>query len=267
MKNLLLLLVPAIMIGAGCHKTVSPIALADFNFRFDSATVLKMGTYDTCTLFNSSTNADSVSWSLGDGRHASDNNLVLSYNKTGTYRVSLTAYNKDGSKSTITKQVVVLNRVLKKIIIDYIYWDTIPNSIPFFNAKWPTSPTADVFVRLQKYNGDTVTLPIGIYPNVPVAFNSPVIKNVSYKTLKPIEIPIAGKIIIDKAEITYPYTQNAYLASLMAKDAKGNLYCLISNFGGGSSFGITKEDLDANIFIVHCSLGGFGSFQLVCDFE
>jgi PKD repeat protein len=262
-----LLFVLAAVIFVSCKKEASPIAKADFNFRADTGSTVKLATYDTCTLFNNSINADSVSWSLGDGRHSSDAQLVLSYPKSGTYNVMLTAYNKDGSKSSITKNVTVLDRVLKKIIIDYIYWDTIPNSIPFFNAKWPTSPTADVFVRIQKYNGDTTTLPIGIYPNVPVVYTSNIIKNVSYHTGTPIEIPVAGKVIIDKPSVTYSYTPNAYLTSLMAKDAKGNLYCIISNFGGGSSMGIDKEDINANSFIVHCSLGGFGSFKLVCDFE
>jgi hypothetical protein len=59
------ILLSAFLTGCQKEKIIEPTA--SFNFRGDTASVLKMATYDTCTIFNSSINADSSYWDLGTG--------------------------------------------------------------------------------------------------------------------------------------------------------------------------------------------------------
>lgn len=55
---------------------------------------------------NASQNAQSYSWSFGDGQYSTEENPVHTYSSEGTYKVTLTAYN--GSKKDSTSQNVTL---------------------------------------------------------------------------------------------------------------------------------------------------------------
>ncbi|BAV05017.1 hypothetical protein FLA_1022 [Filimonas lacunae] len=213
-------------------------------------------------MFNSSINADSSYWDLGNGVVTKEPKAILTYDTSGTYQVKLTVKSSDGHTASQIKTVKVLDRVLKKIVINKVYWDTIPNHIPNFNAVWPTTPTADIFVQIQQYNnGDSIVPYSGILYNSPILYKSPVVNNVSCNTNQTIEIPVANRVVIDKKLIT----SWSFTISLMATDKNGTTYSLLMNKASGVSYGIIKEDLANNEFKVNCNL--FSALELDCDFE
>ena len=250
----------AFLIGCQKEKIIEPTA--SFSFRGDTSSVIKMATYDTCTLFNSSINADSSFWDMGNGNISTAENLVLTFPNPGTYTVKLTVKTNDGQKSSIVKKVIVLDRVLKKIIIKYIQWDTIPSSTPNFNCVWPTTSKADVFVLIQHYaTGDSIVPRSGIMPNSTILYQSPIIQNVSYNTFVPIMINVPDKVVVDKKMVL----DRSFVISLMAKDKQGVIYALQTSKFGGSTFGIQEENFANNKFIVVSSL--ISSLEFDCRFE
>src|SRR4051812_28852999 len=98
-----------------CTKGISSPPVANFSFPNDTISVLKMATYDECRLVNTSSNTDSTLWDLGDGRISRDRDINLSYPRSGKYQVTLFAFKK-GVKTSTSKQVIILDRVLKKIV-------------------------------------------------------------------------------------------------------------------------------------------------------
>jgi len=246
----------------GCQKETIHQPDASFSFRGDTSSLIKMATYDTCTIFNSSINADSSFWELGNGNISTDRNLILSFPHSGTYTIKLTVKTDDGQKSSVEKKVVVLDRVLKKIIINYIQWDTIPNSNPNFICVWPTSTKADVFVLVQKYApGDSIEPVSGIMPDSEIIYQSPVIQDVSHRTFIPIAINVPGKVIVDKQLVL----DRSFVISLMAKDKEGVIYALQTSKFGGSTFHVREEDFANNKFKVVSSLTS--SLEFDCRFE
>ena len=120
MKNTLIMAMPLFAILFACTKEdVKPVA--DFSFRNETASIFVMATSDTCSLINRSQNAHSVSWDLGDGRKSSHPDITLSYDKSGTYDVTLTITDKDGQNTTVSKVVTVKDRVLRSINITKVY--------------------------------------------------------------------------------------------------------------------------------------------------
>jgi PKD repeat protein len=260
MKNNLFLIVPALAILSACTKEdVKPVA--DFNFRDETASTFVMATSDTCSLINKSQKAQSVSWDLGDGRKSTDPKPILSYDKSGTYAVTLTITGKDGQNTTFSKSVIVKDRVLRSIDISTVQWEKGING-------WPNTSKADIYLQIQKYSDAAMTEGY-LCSSCPVLYTSPVVKDVEHKTIVGISIPVNEKIVIDKRLIKFAYPENlnnAYLISLMAKDANGNTYCLQSNRGGGgTNFGVLYENVAKNKFVVQN--GPFSDYKLVCDFE
>ena len=234
---------------------------ASFSFRGDTASVFEIVTNDTCTLVNNSVNADSSFWDLGNGNVSKKKGLVLTYSKSGTYYVKLTVTNSEGLRSSVTKTVKVVDRVLRKIIIKTAYWDTIPNHIPNFNAMWPTSSTAGVFVQIQKFSEGDSTAPYGLLPNSPILYKSPIINNVYWNTTTPIVIDVPGKFVVDKNMLL----NGTFRVFLMAKDSNNVIYNLQSSLQSGASFGIQQENLQKNTFIFLSS--AFSIVEFDCDFE
>lgn len=262
MKHLLIVILFSCISFTGCKKDITNIPEAAFSFRGDTSSVFKMATYDTCTLVNNSINSDSTFWDMGNGQTSMDKNLILTYTNSGTYTIKLTVKSKNGQQTSATKKVVVLDRVLKKIIIKKVYWDTVPNSLPHFNAVWPASSQAAVFVKVQKLAaGDSIVPYSGIMPNSSVLYESPVIENVSNNTTVPIEINVPGKFVVDKKMVL----DKSFVINLMAKDSNNMIYALQTSLAGGVSFGIMQESFADNKFVVVCDL--FSSVEFDCAFE
>lgn len=241
--------------------------VSSFSFRdVDTIEVLKMGTFDECLVKSTSEYATSVLWDFGDGRSSTDEEIILSYPKSGTYTLKLFARN-DAGETVSSKQVIVLDRVLKSIVIDAVQWNT-ENT-----EGWPTTSLVDIYFQIQMFTDGTMN-PTGIYPNCPVLFTSSTVENINNQhvppAFNPIVIPATEKIIIDKTLVqwanAYDHINKAYLFSLMAKDSDGNIFCLENNTQfGGNSFGIMQDDVDLNIFKIRFSF--FSSVNLICEFE
>jgi PKD domain len=266
MKHTHSLLIVLLMIQFAC-STEGVELVADFTFRNETTSTFVMATYDTCSLINKSQNVQSVKWDLGDGRSSNERNVILSFDKSGTYDVTLTITSKGGQETMISKTVLVKDRVLRSIDISKIYWEENING-------WPATAEADIYLQIQKYTDTTMTAGY-LCLNCPVIYTSPLIQGVNRSADTLITIPVTEKIVIDKKLIGNntgwskfaipPYLDNAYLISLMAKDINGNVYCLQSNRGGGTYYGILHENFAMNKFILQ--VGPFSDYKLVCDFE
>jgi PKD repeat protein len=183
-------------------KEVAPTPNADFTFRNTAGQVLTIATYDTCTVVSRAQPAQTVRWDLGNGTQASTQKVVLSYPVAGTYSLQLTATNQAGETRTEQKTVRVLDRVLKRVVLNRVYWSPVPNSIPNFNATWPLTPTADVYTQIQERTATTTFLPGGLVLNAPILFTSTVVPAVSADTRTPITINVATRFVFDKQKFT-----------------------------------------------------------------
>ena len=152
------------------------------------------------------------------------------------------------------------DRVLRSIRISKIYWEENVNG-------WPPTPQADIYLQIQDYSNAEMTDGF-LCTDCPLLFTSDVVADVERNTTTPIEIPVTEKFVVDKKKIRFANPENlnnAYLISLMAKDEDGNAYCLQSNRGSGTYFGILEENFTANKFIVQN--GPFSEYLLICEFE
>jgi len=239
---------------------------ASFSFRGNASATLKMATTDTCTLFNTSVNADSSTWTLGDGRTLKTRQIVLSYSKAGTYTLKLKVRKFDGQTAEISKTVVVVNRILKKIIIDKVQWDT-----TIVSQGWPTTNKVDIYFQIQLYTDNTMK-PKGIYPNCPVLYISPVFKNIVSNyfppTYAPIEITLKDKFVLEKSLLSKaPGTSglnNLYILSVMGVDAAGKTYCLVNNVWYNLDLDL-QDDWAGNKFSATANF--LTSFKLICAYE
>ncbi len=268
MKSILFILPVLLLILNSCNKNdVGPLPVSSFTLNDDTLSVLRIATSDEFRVKSKTENAVSIIWDFGDGRTSTDSSLILSYPESGTYTIQLTAKNADGQTSSSAKKVIVLDRVLKKIVITNIQWDS--TDVDF---GWPGTNTVDVYFQIQMFT-NTAMEPNGVYPNCPIVYTSSVVENVTNQyyqngTFTPIEIPVTEKIIIDKnmvALATPDLLNKVYIFSLMAKDLNGKTYSLITNgrFVSGASFGMNTDGL--NSFTVQMLY--FTSLKLVCDFE
>ncbi len=202
-------------------------------------------------------NAASISWDLGDGRTSTENRVVLSYPKAGTYMVTLSAKASDGTIATSTKKVTVLDRVLKNIVINNIYWNT--TDAMYAEAGWPLTEKADIYVKIQLLADKQ--FPAGSFtPDAPVVYTSPVLTNIAKVTTTPLAINVSGKVALDRDLLL----DRRYLISLIAKNSTGE-YVLVNNWYSGSYQSIREDNIAKNTFVV--STGLFSSMDMNFDFE
>lgn len=254
-----MLFLPLLAILFSCSNgEVAPDA--EFTFRNESTDTFVMATYDTCSVVNRTANVQSLRWDLGDGRSSEDHVVVLSYEKSGTYDVTLSVTGLYAETTTVSKKVIVKDRVLRSIEISKVSWQENTNG-------WPPTSKADIFLQIQDYTDADLTEGF-LCATCPVLYTSPVVPNVANGSITPIVIPATEKVIIDKKKINFAdpeHLNKAYLISLMAKDEAGKVYCLQSNRGSGTYFGILTENFSENKFIVQN--GPFSEYKLVCEFE
>jgi PKD repeat protein len=252
-----------LLILSSCSKQPQPSS--SFNFQWsDTITVLTIGTEDEFSAYNTSKNSYSVLWDFGDGRTSTDNDIRLSYPEAGTYILKLIAKS-DAGESISTKKVVVKNRVIKYILVDYVQWDKSNLTEP-----WPRKDIVDIYFQMQLFTDNAMNSD-GFYQNSPIIYTSPVIENVNnghHPPLFPsIFIPMTEKIIVQKSLVKFApgNLNNAYLFSIKARDSDGNNYRLIDNSFSGSSFGIMTSDIRESSYYI--SQGGITSYRIFCDFE
>lgn len=246
-----------------CNKDKTE-PISSFTINGNDNNTFKVASFDDFSVVSNSTNTDSVLWDLGDGRTIKEHEFVLSYPKSGTYTLKLIAKNNNGNQTETSKEIIVVDRVLKRIEIESVYWDTTNTT-----EGWPqTNSNVDIYFQIQKFTDNTME-PVGIYPKCPVLYTSSVEKNISNNTIRvdnPIVFNVNEKIIINRNLVQHPrYLINAYLFSVMAKDKNNQIYCLISSDFIGTPMGFMIDDISKNTFTI---IGGYGtSFKLVGTFE
>lgn len=247
-----------IALFTSCKKDSNTLPpTVDFTFSNNKTKELSLLTTETTTLISSVENASSVSWNLGDGRTSDSTQLTLSYPKSGTYNITLTAKAKDGKEITVSKKVKVLDRVLREINIKRIFWSLDPQSR---DTNWPLTANADVYLKIQLLQKGEESFRGPYPPNAQVIYNSPVIKNVSNSGKESYGFVLKDKIVLEKKLLE----DRRYLITLVAKNESGE-YWITSNRASGASQTINYIRPNFNGLIVNLSL--ISEIEMYLDFE
>jgi hypothetical protein len=253
MNRALLGLTLIILSITACKKDNSSLIapIVDFSIDGDTSHSLTIGTYDQYSLINNSTNADSFLWDLGNGTTSKDRDIVLTYPKSGTYKVTLTAINRDGNKSVLSKSIKVVSPILKQVVIKSLNW----NSGFGRPVIWPIFIKANVWVEIVKAkpNQDYPLLSNGSF-DAPVIYKSRIASNIDSSAV-PIVFDIPQKIVLDIPTLTlrYGYKGRGYGFNLYAQDATGT-YLLSSTFWGvGFSY---RGSIPSNTFTIMTGILG-----------
>lgn len=280
MDNKLFIIVIFLISSASCKKDSpsTPVILPTASFSVIGDTlsnVINIGTYDQYQLINNSTNANSYLWNFGNDSTSNKETPVLSYPKSGSYVLTLTVQNATGQKSTVTKNVKVLDRVVKQVIItglaQLINYPLSLSSQSFNNSN--------VWVELKLTTNNTVypyptsSTVVNTSFNAPIIYQSAVVSNFD-STKVPYTINVTSKIILDYPSVMlWNFSSESanknfgYGLELYAQKTNGT-YLLSSSYEGfyqtqsGLGVQIKKADIKNNIFII-----GYGNVELICDYE
>lgn len=207
------------------NEIPSPEAGFNFGDAKESSITVKVGT--TIVPVNNSSNAVSYLWDLGNGTTSTEKTPVLSFDKGGDFKISLTVKNKDGVVSTVQKQVKVLSPQVNQIKITDL-------------AKWTPFPFSD----LTKFAGGTVWVEVYKSKNTlltydrilnrdfefPDYFKSNVV-NVPADATYPVVIDVPGKLALDD-KVSKKYS---FVFALYVKDASGTHLLFTSDFVGSTT--------------------------------
>ena len=181
---------------ASCQKeaTTYPAPTASFTLNGDTASTISLGTYDSYSLINNSTNTDSCRWDFGNDSTYTANEVWLYYPKSGNYTLTLTVYNAGGQKSVMTKQISVYDRVIKQISISSL--DMNANGY-YQSFGYPAFGKVNAWVGIQQaIPGQTYSVLSDGTFDAPFVYKSPVQQNVD-STNAPITIAVPGKLVLD----------------------------------------------------------------------
>lgn len=232
-RNLTLLLITVLFFSA-CKKDKEQIAepIADFSFAGDTAHSIVFGPYNSCTLVNNSTNADTYVWDLGNGVTSTQKDFAMIYDAPGKYKISLTAINSNGKKSTAVKQVTILTPIIKNVVIDMLGW----NSGWGRPVEWPVFKRANVWVEILKgESGKSYPVLSNGSFDAPVVFKSDVV-NVDSASA-PVTFNLSENTILDIAALNGAggYQGAGYGFNVYAQDASGTYLLSSSYWSGGIS--------------------------------
>ena len=281
MNNKLFIIVIILISSASCKKDnnpATPVALPTASFAVIGDTVsnvITIGTYDQYQLINNSTNANSYLWNFGNDSTSNKETPVLSYPKSGSYVLTLTVQNATVQKSTVTKKVKVLDRVVKQVIItglaQLINYPLSLTSQSFKNSNvWVELKLTTNNIVYPYPTGSTV---VNTSFNAPIIYQSTVVSNFD-STKVPYTINVTSKIILDYPSVMLwnfnPQSANknfGYGLELYAQKIN-ETYLLSSSYEGfyqaqsGLGVQIKKADIRNNIFII-----GYGNVEVICDYE
>jgi hypothetical protein len=266
-------LIFALALGlAACKKDndpVQPAPVAGFSVTGTAAAdVITVGTYDLIQVANTSANAASYAWALGnDSTKTGFDPGLLRYPKAGTYTLTLTAQSASGQKASASRTVKVLDRVIKQVVVLGTRFENVapPHLFP--------SPTAQAVLRLGP-NRTSYPFPTNPYASydAPIVFQSPLVPNLT-DTQFPLVFNVPGKLVLDFAALNVPpigrnlggYTGVGYGLELYVQDATGT-YLASSSYQAvyrPQAGSITwRADIQKNTFIAQ-----YSNVQLVCDYE
>lgn len=268
MQPRLLLIFTSALALASCQKDSipGPAPVASFDVVGTAADVVTVGTYDPIRVTNTSVNAVDYQWTLGnDSTKTGLNPGLLRYPKAGTYTLTLTAQNAGGQKSTTTRRVRVLDRVVKQIVIVGTRFENASPPRPF------PAPTVRAVLRLAP-NRQTFPTPTNPYASydAPIIFQSPLLPNLTAAQL-PYTLPVPGRLVLDYPALIAQSTQElgytgvGYGLELYVQDA-ADTYLASSSYqaryrsqAGNISI---RADIAQNVFIAQ-----YSNIRLVCAYE
>ncbi len=98
-----------------------PVPQVDFSVEPEIVEVGKPVIFKNLTL-----NASSYQWNFGDGQTSTQISPTITYEESGTYKVTLTAFTDDNQRDSLSRNITVGERVMTGISI---------NSFPFINPE------------------------------------------------------------------------------------------------------------------------------------
>lgn len=261
----------AVLGTAGCRNespTPAPApAVAGFDVLGTAAPdVITVGTYDAIKVTNTSANAASYRWTLGnDSTKTGRDPGLLSYPRAGTYTLTLTAQNAAGQTAAVSRQVRVLDRVLKHIILYGARFENTlsPHAFP--------DPTVYAVLRLGP-NGQVYPVPADPYASypAPILYQGPLLPHFTGAGL-PLTLDVPGRLVIDYPALSTHFTTNlgytgvGYGLELYVQDATGT-YLASSSYQAlyRSQAGNIRimADIARNQFEAQ-----YSNVALVCDYE
>lgn len=213
-KIYFILLISGLGLSACKKQDLPPAPVADFYLDTQHSSSITVRENTTIVPINTSANAVSYLWDLGNGKTSTEKTPVLSFPEGGDYTISLTATNKDGSSVTTKKNVKVLALSIYAVKVDnlnkWVGFDF--SSLKKFNG-------GDVWVEIRKHeNGKSFKqLPDGSY-GYPLYYKTPVYKASSVNDGNSIEIPLPEKVVLTGKSAT---AKNTYSFNLYVKDTNG----------------------------------------------
>lgn len=277
MKNLLFLLASFSFFLFSCKKgeDSAPVPKASFSVgeygglgETYTDTAFIIGTHDALVLHSLSQNADSIFWNLGNGSVSADKDVLLTYDSTGTFQVTLTAYGKTGHMDVShALPIVVKERLLKSYSVnnlDINKFAPSQNGLPVFSKIniWMEIKLSRSVNDPYTSNGDILA---------PIIYKSPVFKNIdsSFHSSLSFNIPASDRVLIDCPVNNSDYYAGGrgLLINLYGQDNTGT-YLLsssawsgISVSNGGNPARVTNYDLQTPV------AGSPTSVTLHCEFQ
>ena len=265
MKTKWFLFIGVVVFIASCKNDVTlPQPKADFSLDgTPNSPMVIIGTHDALYPINNSTNFESFVWDFGNGTTSTDAHPKVTYDAPGHYSVSLTVFQKDGSKNSITKQVTVKERVVKALSIDKISL----NKFSPIQSGLPVFTKLDLWVEL-KFSQAALQWTSNNDVNAPTIYTSPVFSDIdsSYHSSLNYYIPSTEKLVIN-----YPVSDGDFIkgpgliANLYGKDSSGT-YLLFSSAWTG--FGFIYDPSNSNYFGLELVVPSSGTkLKFDCEFQ
>ncbi|QKG52287.1 PKD domain-containing protein [Hymenobacter sp. BRD67] len=256
---------------AACQKDPAPSQpgpVAKFAFADNTASdVLTVATYDNVYLTDQSVNAVGYRWDYGNDSLRTTSNPSFYYTKPGTYTLTLTVQNANKQTATVSKQIRVLDRVIKQVAIVDLS-DRVGS--PMHNL---VNPTYWVVLRVGENHAN--------YPmqslanpsfNAPIVYESQKVTGLTSASL-PYVFTVPGKLLVDFPALNYypfgtklGYTGVGYGLELYGQDATGT-YLLSTSYmpyyqSQSGGIGRVGTNIQQNIFTAV-----YGDVRLIGDFE
>lgn len=145
MRRILPVILLSFLFLISCTKEEKNLPAASFDL-----TLSQSQAPATVILTNKSTNALNYQWETSDGKTSTETNPEFTFSEGGTYQITLTAFNNDGSHS-YSKSVTIENRPVptkvKILSLDFTNWG---------NSGWDPTGGPDVYYKI--WSGNTLIL-------------------------------------------------------------------------------------------------------------
>lgn len=207
----------ATLLLATCHSKqddITPTPNFSYSFATPALKALLPG-YAVGTgikLTNTSTDAVSYRWDLGDGNSSVEKEPTIAYSQSGTYTITLTTTSPTGTQRVVSQSIKILDCVLKKITISDFTWNSI-GEVP----SWDERKKADLSLEFGQHADNDLPLTIShsLYKSDPV-------KNVG-NIASSFPIAVTQKVLLNPSVLTN------FIVDLYGNDGSGNRVVFSSN--------------------------------------